>query len=123
MMRAAYATNGLGPKYRRALADMDWCRKVRNQYAHCNWYDTLAEGLCFIDLEHTATLKRKIKQVTKHRYSIDAKLLARQEAYFKYVQKCFWFLGEAYEIKHGTKPRGGAFHTWPARINRPPRHN
>jgi len=123
MMKASYVSCSFGAKYRRTMANMDWCRTVRNQYAHCNWYDTSAEGLCFIDLEHTATLKRKIRVVTKHRRPLDAPLLIRQEAYFKYVQKCFWYLAEAYEISKGKRRHGGPLYTWPASINRPPKHN
>jgi hypothetical protein len=92
MMKTAYASIGLASKYNRTMANMDWCRTVRNQYAHCNWYDTTPEGLCFVDLEHTAKLKRKIKLVAAHRYPIDAVLLKRQEFYFTYVRQCYWHL-------------------------------
>jgi hypothetical protein len=123
MMKASYEAAGLGAKYRRTMANMDWCRTVRNQYAHCNWYDTSAEGLCFVDLEHTASLKRKLRMVTKHRHPIDAPLLSGQEAYFRYVQKCFWYLAEAYEASKGKPRHGLPLFTWPATINRPPKHN
>jgi hypothetical protein len=78
MMKASYVSVGLASKYDRTMANMDWCRTVRNQYVHCNWYDTTAEGLCFVDLEHTAKLKKKIKSVMAHRYPIDAVLLEQQ---------------------------------------------
>ena len=123
MMKASYVSGGFGPKYRRTMANMDWCRQVRNQYAHCNWYDTSAEGLCFVDLEHTATLKRKIRVVATHRHPLNAALLGEQEAYFKYVQRCFWYLAEAYEISKAKPRRDGSLYTWPARMNRPARHN
>jgi hypothetical protein len=123
MMKASYVSAGLGSKYKRTIANMDWCRTVRNQYAHCSWYDTTAEGLCFVDLERTAKLKRKIASVTAHRHPVDAALLKRQETYFKYVQKCFWHLAEAYRIVHGKASKGGPLHAWPARLTRPPKHN
>jgi hypothetical protein len=124
MMKTYYASVGLASKYNRTIANMHWCRKVRNQYAHCNWYDTAAEGLCFIDLEHTAKLKRKIKSVTAHRYSIDVALLKRQENYFTYVRKCYWHLAEAFRIAHGKASRkGGPLWPWPPRLARPPKHN
>jgi hypothetical protein len=123
MMKASYASSGFGAKYRRTIANMDWCRTVRNQYAHCNWYDTSTEGLCFVDLEHTATLKRTIRVITKHRRPLDTVLLSQQEAYFKYVQKCFWYLAEAYESSKSKPRHGSPLYTWPARINRPARHN
>jgi hypothetical protein len=103
MMTARYISAGLETKYRRTIANMDWCRTVRNQYAHCNWYDTSEEGLCFVDLEHTAKLKKKIVSVAKHRYPIDATLLIQQEQYFRYVQKCFWYLVESYKSFKGEQ--------------------
>src|ERR1700722_17266006 len=102
MMKASCEAKGFGARYRRAMASMNCCRALRNQYAHCNWCDTPAEGLCFIDLEHTATLYGKITPVTKHRYTIDVPLLSSQEVYFKYVQRCFWFFAEAYRISKHT---------------------
>jgi hypothetical protein len=123
MMRSAYASAGLTSKYRRTIANMHWCRTVRNQYAHCNWYDTAAEGLCFIDLEHTAKLKRKIGSVTAHRYPIDVTLLKRQENYFTYVRQCYWHLAEAFRTARGKVLKGGLLHSWPPRLARPPKHN
>jgi hypothetical protein len=119
MMTARYISAGLGTKYRRTLANMDWCRTVRNQYAHCNWYDTSEEGLCFVDLEYTAKLKKKIVSVAKHRYPIDATLLIQQEQYFRYVQRCFWYLVEAYKSFKGEQRHGRPLFTGPARIKRP----
>jgi hypothetical protein len=123
MMKASYASAGLASKYNHVIGNMDWCRTVRNQYAHCNWYDTTAEGLCFVDLEHTAKLKRKIKSVAAHRYPIDAVLLKRQETYFTYVRECYWHLAAAYRIARGKGFKGGPLHPWPPRLARPPRHN
>ena len=50
MMRASYLSAGLEPKYVCAIEGIDWCRQVRNQYGHCQWYDTKDEGLCFYKL-------------------------------------------------------------------------
>jgi hypothetical protein len=122
IMKASYASAGLASKYSRAMANMDWCRTVRNQYAHCNWYDTNAEGLCFVDLEHTAKLKKEIRSVVAHRYPIDALLLKRQETYFGYVRKCYWHLAEAYRAR-GKAFKDGPLYPWPLRLARPPRHN
>lgn len=123
MMKAAYASAGLASKYNRTMANMDWCRTVRNQYAHCNWYHTTSEGLCFVDLERTAKLKTKITSVVAHRYPIDAVLLKRQETYFAYVRECYWHLAEAYGIARGKGFRGGPLHSWPPLLARPTKHN
>jgi hypothetical protein len=123
IMKTRYGSAGLASKYNRTMANMDWCRVVRNQYAHCNWYDTTAEGLCFVDLEHTAKLKRTIRSVTVHRYPIDDALLKRQEAYFAYVRACYWHLSEAYRAAQGKVSKGGPQHAWPPLLARPPKHN
>ena len=37
------------------LDDLDWCRDMRNQYAHCTWYwDQVNKKLCFVNLEELA---------------------------------------------------------------------
>jgi hypothetical protein len=36
-----------------ALADLDWCRLIRNQYSHCQWFWTAKDGLCFVNLKQT----------------------------------------------------------------------
>jgi hypothetical protein len=122
MMNAAYARAGLASKYNCVMANMHWCRTVRNQYAHCHWYDTKVEGLCFVDLERTAKLKGKIRSVTAHRYPIDAVLLKQQETYFTYVSECYSHLAEAY-VTRGKGFKGGPLHPWPSHRPRPPEHN
>jgi hypothetical protein len=123
MMKGAYASVGLASKYNRTMKNMNWCRTVRNQYSHCNWYDTTAEGLCFVDLEHTAKLKRKIKSVMAHRHPIDAVLLKWQETYFTYVRECYWHLAEAYRIAREKVFKGSPLHPWPPWLVRPCKHN
>jgi hypothetical protein len=123
MMRTFYASAGLASKYNGTIANMHWCREVRNQYAHCNWYDTAAEGLCFVDLEHTAKLRGRIKQLTAHRVPVDAALLQRQENYFHYVKTCYWHLAEALGAARGKGRKGGPLFQWPQRLARPPKHN
>jgi hypothetical protein len=124
MMRAHYASAGLASKYDPTIANMHWCRTVRNQYAHCNWYYTAAEGLCFVDLEHTAKLRRKIESVVAHRYPIDVALLKQQENYFTYVRYCYWHLAESCRMARRKKVRrGGPLHQWPPLLARPPMHN
>jgi hypothetical protein len=49
-----YAKACLHIELAEALQDMEWCRKIRNQYAHCQWYWTFQEGLCFVNLEDLA---------------------------------------------------------------------
>jgi hypothetical protein len=123
MMGTHYDSAGLGPKHQAAIANMHWCREVRNQYAHCQWYYTPEEGLCFIDLEHTAKLLTKILKLTAHRYPIDAALLQRQEDYFHYVRECYWHLAEALRLATGRINKRSTAFQWPPVLARPPKHN
>ena len=37
--RQVYDKLGLGADFEMAVSAMRYCLKIRNQYAHCNWYD------------------------------------------------------------------------------------
>src|SRR4051812_42974438 len=38
-IRDAYDRVGLKTELFRIVSDLHWCRKIRNQYAHCQWGD------------------------------------------------------------------------------------
>jgi hypothetical protein len=101
MARNSYVKAGLGVPYGTAIQDMHFCREVRNQYAHCTWFDTPDTGLCFIDLEAAANSNNPTVPLTLLRQRIDLALLEEQQAFFRYVQKCWWFLASAYPAAHG----------------------
>ena len=116
-----YIAAGLQQKYAATMdkaGNMEWCREIRNQYAHCQWYHTTKEGLCFIDLENVVqqTLPpAKISLVTGTKYPVDVPLLSEQEAFFKYVQKSFWHLAEQYKIHIGQLKKANAIWPWSRR--------
>ena len=56
------------------LEDMEWCRLIRNQYAHCHWYWTQQEGLCFVNLEELAEQPSPIVELMSNRHPIDVPL-------------------------------------------------
>jgi hypothetical protein len=121
MMKSFYHSAGLGPDYDTAMADMDWCRELRNQYAHCHRYDAPEEGLYFVDLEQAAKMVEPIANVTDGRKPIDLILLIEQHDFFKYVQRCFWHLENTYKQRLG-RPFSKAF-TLPTRMERPLKDN
>jgi hypothetical protein len=112
-----------------ALADMDWCRQIRNQYSHCHWYWTSQEGLCFINLEELAKQPTQILSLTANRHPIDVPLLQRQEEYFWYVKQCFMHLTDAYKAWDQAQTRSWgrrpsiSVYPKPPKIQRPPAHN
>jgi hypothetical protein len=59
-LQTDFANAGLLPDLEEALDDMDWCRQIRNQYSHCQWYWTSREGLCFVNLETLAKQTTRI---------------------------------------------------------------
>jgi hypothetical protein len=40
--------------YEHTIADVRHCLKIRNEYAHCNWFDHPDHGLMFVALEQVA---------------------------------------------------------------------
>jgi hypothetical protein len=119
---AAYNNVGLSSEHAQTMADMDWCRQIRNQYAHCQWYFTTQERLCFIDLENLAKQPARVACVTNVRFPVDVDLLSRQEAFFKHVQKWFWYLQEQYRARTGRLRHSSLVHQLPPAMARPPLH-
>ena len=118
-----YIRAGLQQQYTVTMDNMEFCKKIRNQYAHCQWYFTRTEGLCFIDLESVATNPAPISLVTGTKYPVDVPLLSDQEAFFKHVQRCFWHLAEEYKNHIGKQKRKNAIFPWPTPITPPRPHN
>ena len=75
-----------------ALANLDWCREIRNQYAHCNWGWEDEKGLFFVNLEELALHPQKIDKLMINERRIDVALLRQQENFFFYVKETFYYL-------------------------------
>jgi hypothetical protein len=115
-MQPVFEAEGLGRECKAALDDMDWCRCLRNQYAHCTWYDTPHEGLGFVDLEKIVGVPGPLMT---HRKMLDLALLQEQETFFRYVQRCFWFLEEELDVRKGRWKHGRIHDTSPPPPKRP----
>jgi hypothetical protein len=108
------------------LDDMEWCRRIRNQYAHCSWYWTKQDGLCFANLEELAKQPTTILDPTSNRHEIDVPLLDAQESFFNYVKESFTHLASAYKAWNRTRsaPRSSTYiFAKPPKILRPCLHN
>lgn len=81
---------GMGDALDQALQDLDWCRLIRNQYAHCNWGWNRERGLFFVNLEELALRAEPITQLIIGEHKVDVALLEEQESFFFYVKQCFW---------------------------------
>jgi len=116
---------GLGAEMKESLRDLDWCRGLRNQYAHCQWGWTSADGLFFANLEQLADQQDRISNVMDQRRYIDVPLLQEQEAYCNYVREFFTYLDTAYRAWDRAKVAvtpPSHIHPKPSTITRPPLH-
>ena len=117
-MREYYNSAGLIHPYSEAIADMSYCRQIRNQYAHCHW-STFRHQLQFANLEETA--KSNLGSTSVKEYSVNIPLLKEQETYFLYVRDCLSHLSNEYARLQG-RLRSHVF-PLPKKIERPPKYN
>lgn len=128
-LETEYAHAGLLAELTEALADLDWCRQIRNQYSHCQWFWTATEGLCFVNLEELAKQPATILSLVDAKRPINVPLLQQQEEYFWYVKQCLMHLETAYRDWNERRARGGRVgppsyvYPKPPKIMRPPAHN
>lgn len=78
LMSAPYEKLQLSEPLHQALRAMNCCKTVRNQFAHCHWYDTPESGLCFTRLE-TWSKDESQSFSDMEKIKIDVALLGRQE--------------------------------------------
>lgn len=108
LMKPTFAAYGLTDDYDLALGMLRHCLKIRNQYAHCNWADSLSSGLFFADLEDSAKTE-KFEYTFKH---VSGPLLNEQLEYFAVTLEWLQFLDREISVKLEHIPS----HVWP----RPP---
>jgi hypothetical protein len=125
-LSAEFAKANLLMELTETLDDMDWCREIRNQYSHCQWYWTSHEGLCFVNLEEAANQPAMILALTEDKHPINVALLEKQEEFFWYVKQCFMSLEDAYKTwdrRQAQKPVRSQDYPRPLKLARPPAHN
>jgi hypothetical protein len=65
---------------------MRFCLRIRNQYAHCNWYDDNSGQLAYVNVDYLAKEKEPVEgfdNLTRHH--IDVPTLQLQGQYFGYT--------------------------------------
>ncbi len=70
------------------IAAMHECRKIRNQYAHCQWWNEHS-ALYYMDLQTELAGNAPFSNLNLNRHRIGKDVLQEQEAYFCYTQECF----------------------------------
>ncbi len=120
--RHYYAQHKLGTEFETAIGGVRYCLKIRNQFAHCVWYDDKSGKLAFTNLEEIAkgnAYLRNLDDLTI--LHVDEPLLAEQEAYFVYADDLIaWvnYEGRQRAGKIGTNPLPK-----PKRPTQPPLHH
>ena len=82
-----YDDLGIGTQFETAVESVDYCREIRNQYAHCIWWDDLSGQLAFANLEWLAkddALVENLSGLTPN--YLDVPLLEEQLAYYEYAE-------------------------------------
>lgn len=119
LMRHKFDQLSLTGPYTEAMADAHWCRRIRNQYAHSH-YDGLSDmHLCFVSFDQTAKIPAGETFVSRKPISLS--LLQEQEAYFGYVQGCFFYLQTEYQVRAGLLTNHKR--KLPKKVARPLLHN
>jgi hypothetical protein len=101
--RQLYHKLGLRTDFEIAVSAMRYCLKIRNQYAHCNWYDDNSGRLAFVNVEEIANDNQPIlgfEGLTRH--YIDAPTLEEQEQYFGYTDALLNYANYEGRFKIGT---------------------
>lgn len=123
MLLPMYERAGMGNEFDTALQDLNWCRLIRNQYAHCQWGWDQARGLFFVNLEELAAKADPITKLTTDEHQIDVALLEEQERFFFYVKQSFWHFDTALKAIEVPEDHPGRFvFEKPARRKRPAMH-
>ncbi len=118
IMQRKYEEANLGDQYADALGATRFCRRIRNQFAHCHWFDDPKGGLFFTDLQKSAQATREIMLRFRH---VDPPQLLSQEAYFCYASDCLVFLhNELKKLKGRLKIHSFSM---PQKLQRPSLYN
>jgi hypothetical protein len=86
--RHHYAAIKPGTEFAMAISAMQYCMKIRNQYAHCIWYDDNTGTLAFTNLEEVAERNAFLKDLGSLTiFHVDVPLLKDQEKYYRYADE------------------------------------
>lgn len=119
--RSYYAQHKLESEFGSAISVMRHCLRIRNQYAHCAWWDDNSGQLAFANLEEIAKLdivQTDLKHMTT--FHVNVRLLESQEEYFTHADDLLSYVNFEGRFRVGkmtTQP-----FSVPKRIAQPPLH-
>ena len=101
--RHYYHDHGIGQEFEIAIGVIRSCLRIRNQYAHCVWYDDNSSKLAFVDLEQIAKTNAKLQDLTSLTiFHVDVPLLQSQEEYFAYADDLLRWTNFEGRLRAGT---------------------
>ena len=106
LARGKYESLGLGTEFAMTVGAMQHCRKIRNQYAHCQWHTHNAPVITFTALEEMAMRNETFTNfLSLPQFKIDVPLLQEQRRYFDYTDSSFRWLHEETYLRLGKTSR------------------
>jgi hypothetical protein len=118
--RVPYTALNLGTEFATLIAAFDYCRRIRNKYAHAYWHDPdKGKALCYVSLEELADEDDPLNDLTNLIiYYLDEALLLEQEAYYQYVRDLLRYVNYEGQVR-SKKMRENIF-PLPALPQKPP---
>jgi hypothetical protein len=108
----------LGTQFSMAIGAMRRCLRIRNQYAHCAWWNDNSGKLAFANLEDVAKGNALLKDLRSlPTYHVDVTLVSDQENYFVYVDRLLAWVNYEGRVKAGTLRSNGL--TAPSQLKEP----
>ena len=111
LARHYYHDHGLGTEFEMAMGAIRHCLKIRNQYAHFEWWNDNSGRLALADLVDIANQNAFIKDLASlPTFYVDVALLNDQEQYFVYTDKTLAWVNyerryRAGDIKTNSVPK------------------
>lgn len=100
-----YQKLALDAEFMIAVTGMRHCLLIRNQYAHCQWYDDYSPRLAFVNVENIA---HQTSPISDYRglttCYVDVSLLVQQETFFSEVDSAFAYVNFEGQKRTGTLP-------------------
>ena len=101
--RHYYAQHTLGTEFEMAVGAVRYCLRIRNQFAHCVWYDDKSGKLALANLEEIAKGNAHVGNLNDLTiFHVDEPLLTDQEAYFVYADKLLAWVNHEGRQQTGT---------------------
>lgn len=98
IIRPAFQKNDLEKKWENTIGAIHFCRRIRNQYAHCHW-QLWEDKIRFLNFDRDVRTPSGELILKLHR--IDGALLKAQSIFFEYTLDWLYFLEKEHQKRLG----------------------